>query len=77
MDLLPASPGLRCISEGSWDEPGYKRRLSPREEEALDAEQAEEFANALSDEVAQRDLYFGFSPGGLEPELSRLTGSET
>jgi len=74
---FPPPPGFDGISEGSWDEPGYKRRLSPREEEALDAEQAEEFASALSDEVAQRDLYFGFSPGGLEPELSRLTGSET
>jgi hypothetical protein len=39
---------------------GYKRRLSPAEQAAVDANLASGQRSALAE--AQRDAYFGFSP---------------
>ncbi|HLL59308.1 MAG TPA: hypothetical protein VK391_05395 [Allosphingosinicella sp.] len=74
---FPPPPGFDGEAEGNWGDPGYKRRLSTAEEAAIEAEEAEERSSALADQVARRDLFFGFTPGAAKAEASPPTGCET
>ncbi|MET1111479.1 MAG: hypothetical protein ABWX67_08150 [Allosphingosinicella sp.] len=80
---FPPPAGFRGEEQGDPAEGGYKRRLSAREQAAVDAQIDEQDAEALAEDHARRDRFFGFagekisSPGEAEPyELSGTSGEE-
>jgi hypothetical protein len=57
---FPPPPGFAGDEEGEYGDPGYRRRLAPREQSVMEADAAEELAEAC----ALRDRYFGFADDG-------------
>jgi hypothetical protein len=70
---FPPPEGFDGEEQGEYGDPGYKRTLSPREQEVLDSDLDQEFEEERSAQAARRDRYFGFagdgisSPGEAEP----------
>jgi hypothetical protein len=74
---FPPPDGFTGIRRGTFGEEGYKRRLTPAEQEVVDGwpeeENEDEEATALAAEAARRDRFFGF-PGD---EVFESRGCET
>lgn len=66
---FPPPADFDGIEEGEPDGYGYKRTLSEAELAFIEAQEGENHAERLAEEVARRDLYFGFEGGCSEAEV--------
>lgn len=72
---FPPPEGFAGTEHGRYGEPAYRRQLSPRETEALDAEDEDGNRQFMEDQYRRRDRFFGFAGGRaiscpMEAELS-------
>jgi hypothetical protein len=77
---FPPPAGFDDEEKGQPGEFGYKRRLSDAELAVIEAEEAEERAEAVARDSALRDLYFGFdggAPDSIEAEVFSPREAET
>ena len=58
---FPPPEGFDGEEQGEYGDYGYKRRLSPREQEVLDADLDREFDDERAAQCDRRDRFFGFA----------------
>jgi hypothetical protein len=68
----PPPPGFDGLENGDYGDDDYWRTLSPAEQAVADADVAEERARA----EAQRDAWFGFTPGAAPGDEDDANGSD-
>ena len=74
---FPPPAGFDGTEEGEPGSSGYQRALSAAELAVVEADEAEERAQRIAEDIVRRDLHFGFEGGSRGPEVFSPRGPET